>query len=372
MPSAAQEEKVTMRVGSRKSQLALIQTEHVISQLQAVHPHIEFQVVKMSTLGDNVLDKALSKIGEKSLFTKELEVALERGEVDFVVHSLKDLPTSLPPGMVIGAILEREDPRDAVILKEGLGVGEGLESLPEGSVLGTSSLRRSAQLRSNFPHLQFQDVRGNLNTRLAKLDSPTGPYSALVLAVAGVSRLALQGRISQHLPPHLCMHAVGQGALAVECREGDTKSLELLGQLSHRATVLAVMSERGLMRRLEGGCSVPVAASSSLEGDTLKLTGGVWSLCGGDSVSGDKEVMLKDGDLEDDGVPEKRKKTDPGVVAGVYSGDIPVEELKEADNLGVKLAEDLIEKGASAILTKARENIAAPINQPPSQQSVTN
>ena len=162
-----------MMVGSRKSQLALIQTKFVISELKKIRPEINFEIVEMSTVGDNVLDKALSKIGEKSLFTKELEVALEKGDVDFVVHSMKDLPTTLPPGMVIGAVLEREDPRDAVIIKSNTD-WKGLKDLPEGSVVGTSSLRRAAQLRSAYPDLVFQDVRGNLNTRLRKLDDPEG------------------------------------------------------------------------------------------------------------------------------------------------------------------------------------------------------
>ena len=212
MPAAALSEDPSsnkvIKVGSRKSQLALIQTRFVISELKKIQPEREFEIVEMSTLGDNVLDRALSKIGEKSLFTKELEVALEKGEVDFVVHSMKDLPTSLPPGMVIGAVLEREDPRDAVILKSDSG-WSSMSDLPEGSVVGTSSLRRAAQLRSAFPGLSFQDVRGNLNTRLRKLDDPSGPYSALILAVAGVVRMGWSERISQHLGPDLCLHAVG-------------------------------------------------------------------------------------------------------------------------------------------------------------------
>ena len=170
--NSACDNKILM-VGSRKSQLALIQTKYVISELKKIRPEYNFEIVEMSTVGDNVLDKALSKIGEKSLFTKELEVALEKGDVDFVVHSMKDLPTTLPPGMVIGAVLEREDPRDAVIIKSN-SEWKGLKDLPAGSVVGTSSLRRAAQLRSAYPDLVFQDVRGNLNTRLRKLDDAEG------------------------------------------------------------------------------------------------------------------------------------------------------------------------------------------------------
>lgn len=241
--------KKVMIVGSRKSQLALIQTRFVISELKKIRPAVEFEIVEMSTVGDNVLDKALSKIGEKSLFTKELEVALEKKDVDFVVHSMKDLPTTLPPGMVIGAVLEREDPRDAVIIKNSL-TSKSLAELAQGSVIGTSSLRRAAQLRSAFPGLVFQDVRGNLNTRLRKLDDPEGPYSALILAVAGVVRMGWAERISQHLDSDLCLHAVGQGALAVECRDSDLDTLDLLSNLHHKETVLATIAERSFMKTL--------------------------------------------------------------------------------------------------------------------------
>ena len=247
----AAESKIIMKVGSRKSQLALIQTRFVIAELKKIRPEISFEIVEMSTVGDNVLDKALSKIGEKSLFTKELEVALEKGDVDFVVHSMKDLPTTLPPGMVIGAVLEREDPRDAVILKANC-ASSCLAQLPPGSVVGTSSLRRAAQLRAAYPGLVFQDVRGNLNTRLRKLDDPAGPYSALILAVAGVVRMGWAERISEHLGPEVCLHAVGQGALAVECRDTDTGTLELLANLHHHDTVIATIAERSFMKTLGG------------------------------------------------------------------------------------------------------------------------
>merc|ERR1711874_642401 len=283
-----------MKVGSRKSQ-----------------PGREFEIVEMSTVGDNVLDKALSKIGEKSLFTKELEVALEKCEVDFVVHSMKDLPTSLPPGMVIGAVLEREDPRDAVIIKANSD-WSSLGELPKGSVVGTSSLRRAAQLRAAFPGLTFLDVRGNLNTRLRKLDDPQGPYSALILAVAGVERLGWSERISQHLGPDLCLHAVGQGALAVECRDEDRDTLTLLSHLHHKETVLATIAERSFMKTLVGGCSVPVAVNTKVMEDGLSLEGGVWSIDGKQKLTGKREVSFSegssiDGDDGDDGEPQKKK-----------------------------------------------------------------
>ncbi|KPP79113.1 hypothetical protein Z043_101333 [Scleropages formosus] len=217
--------------------------------------------VAMSTVGDKILDKALSKIGEKSLFTKELENALERNEVDLVVHSLKDLPTSLPPGFTIGAVLKRETPYDAVILhpkKAGL----TLDTLPEGSVIGTSSLRRAAQLKRRFPHLEFKDIRGNLNTRLKKLDDHDD-YSAIILAAAGLRRLGWESRISQILTPDDCMYAVGQGALAVEARAGDEDILKMLSVLNDTDTVLRCVAERAFLRHL---ASLPASLRQNLMG----------------------------------------------------------------------------------------------------------
>ncbi|KAJ1912742.1 porphobilinogen deaminase, partial [Tieghemiomyces parasiticus] len=205
----------------------------------------------MSTQGDKIQDVALSKIGEKALFTKELEVALEDGRVDLVVHSLKDLPTTLPAGMGICAMLEREDPRDAVVLNPRHANLGTLDRLPPGSVVGTSSVRRIAQLRRQFPHLTFADVRGNLNTRLRKLDDPQGTYDALILAVAGMRRMGWADRISQILPESTILHAVGQGALAVECRLEDTRIFQLVKPLVHQDTQLRCTAERAVMRELE-------------------------------------------------------------------------------------------------------------------------
>jgi len=354
-----------LRVGSRKSQLALIQTEFVIGELKKICPDYEFEIVEMSTLGDNVLDKALSKIGEKSLFTKELEVALEKGEVEFVVHSLKDLPTTLPPGMVIGAVMEREDPRDAVIMRLGHSAN-GLKDLKEGSVIGTSSLRRSAQLKAKFPHLMFQDVRGNLNTRLKKLDDPEGPYSALILAAAGVSRMGWSDRVTQYLESDTCLYAVGQGALAVECRDSDSSTLALLAKLHHRETVVRTVSERVFMRTLEGGCSVPVAVCSQLTESGVKLTGGVWSLDGSQSVASTKHVKFVDqeaGDREDS--PMKKLKTEDGSYAGISVGSLLSLELEAAEKCGGDLAAELLSKGAGDILTEVKSAAIQPINQPP-------
>ncbi|KAJ1958588.1 porphobilinogen deaminase [Dispira parvispora] len=282
-------------VGSRKSALALVQTNYVRQRLQDLHPDTTFPLVTMTTTGDNILNVALSKIGEKSLFTKELEVALEAKQVDLVVHSLKDLPTTLPPGMVIGAILEREDPRDAVVMKNQLPY-RTLEALPPGSVVGTSSVRRIAQLKRKYPHLQFADVRGNLNTRLQKLDQADGPFSALILAVAGLRRLDLNHRITEILPESTILHAVGQGALAVECRENDQDTLALLQSLNHHSTLARCVAERTLMRELEGGCSVPLGVCTEWQGagaeQRLQLRALVATLDGGEVIEAEDSILL--------------------------------------------------------------------------------
>ncbi|KAI9273730.1 porphobilinogen deaminase [Sporodiniella umbellata] len=281
-------------IGSRKSQLALVQTHLVRDMLERLYPDQEFTIEAMSTTGDNILDKALSKIGEKALFTKELEVALADRRVDFVVHSLKDLPTVLPAGMEIGAILEREDPRDALVLNE-RNKGHTLATLPTGSVIGTSSLRRVAQLKRRYPHLKFADVAICKNTRLAKLDDEQGPFSGIILAVAGLVRLNMEDRISHKLEPSDSLYAVSQGALAIECREGDKEAFELLAPLNHEKTRLLCLCERSLMRTLEGGCSVPIGVQTSLENNhTLVLEALVASLDGQNVVQYQQSIQLSD------------------------------------------------------------------------------
>lgn len=352
------------KVGSRKSQLALIQTDFVISELTRLVPGHTFSVVQMSTLGDNVLDRALSKIGEKSLFTKELEVALEAGEVDFVVHSMKDLPTTLPPGMVIGAVLERQDPRDAVVMATGC-PASSLKELKSGDVVGTSSLRRAAQLKANFPHLEFQDVRGNLNTRLRKLDDPSGPYSALILAVAGISRMGWEDRISEYLGNDTCMHAVGQGALAVECRSSDRATLQLLAPLHHRETVLQTIAERAFMKTLEGGCSVPVAGACTVLDNGLELKGGVWSLDGTVSIVSSKQVTFDaEDDLEGASPPKRLCPASTVNFAAVFAELLPHSQLMAAEKCGIALASQLIARGADKLLKEAKL-ASQPINMPP-------
>jgi len=304
----------TIRIGSRKSQLALVQTHWVHGELQKVFPERTFEIQTMSTQGDKILDVALAKIGDKGLFTKELEVGMINGDIDFAVHSLKDLPTRLPEGLMLGCVTERENPADALVVHASH-ADKQLETLPEGTVIGTSSLRRLAQLRHHYPHLVFKDVRGNLNTRLAKLDA--GEYDALILAVAGLQRLGMGDRIHQVIPPEISLHAVGQGALGIECRTEDSEILALLKALEHRPTALRCYAERSFLRELEGGCQVPIGVNTVLEGNTLTLTGLVAAL--------DGKQLVK------------------GTVSG--SGD-------QAEQLGIDLALQLKEQGAQDILNE--------------------
>lgn len=304
----------TIRIGSRKSQLALVQTYWVQEQLQKHYPNRTFDVQTMSTQGDKILDVALSKIGDKGLFTKELELGMVNQEIDLAVHSLKDLPTRLPEGLVLGCVTERENPADGLVVHEKY-KDKQLETLPEGAVVGTSSLRRLAQLRYHYPHLEFKDIRGNLNTRLAKLDA--GEYDALILAVAGLHRLGFDDRIHQVIPGEISLHAVGQGALGIECRGADAEVLELLKALEHPPTAQRCYAERAFLRELEGGCQVPIGVNTHFEGDRLILTGMVASL--------DGKRLIKDS------------------VSGAAS---------EAEQLGIDLANLLKQQGAQEILSE--------------------
>jgi hydroxymethylbilane synthase len=267
----------TIKIASRKSQLALVQTYWVQAELQKHFPDRTFEVETMSTQGDKILDVPLAKIGDKGLFTKELEVKMLDNTADIAVHSLKDLPTNLPTGLVLGCITERENPADALVVNA-KNQQYQLETLPAGSVIGTSSLRRLAQLRHHYPHLVFKDVRGNVITRLEKLDS--GDYDALILAAAGLGRLDLGNRIHQLIPPEISLHAVGQGALGIECRIDDQEVLEVLKSLEHPATTARCIAERSFLRSLEGGCQVPIGVNTIVEGDNLTLIGMVATLDG--------------------------------------------------------------------------------------------
>lgn len=302
----------TIRIGSRKSQLALVQTYWVQEQLQKHYPDRDFEVQTMSTHGDKILDVALSKIGDKGLFTKELELGMLNQEIDLAVHSLKDLPTALPEGLVLGCVTERENPADALVL-HAKHQGKQLDTLPEGAVIGTSSLRRLAQLRYHFPHFTFKDIRGNLNTRLGKLDA--GEFDALILAAAGLKRLGMSDRIHQVIPSEISLHAVGQGALGIECRGDDPEILDVLKAIEHSPTAQRCYAERAFLRELEGGCQVPIGVNTEIKGNSLILTGMVARL--------DGTSLIKD------------------TVTG---------EATEAEALGVELAQLLRQQGAQEIL----------------------
>ncbi|XP_066565036.1 hydroxymethylbilane synthase a isoform X2 [Amia ocellicauda] len=336
-----------IRVGTRKSQLARIQTDSVADMLKKLYPELQLEIVAMSTTGDKILDTALSKIGEKSLFTKELENALEKNEVDLVVHSLKDLPTTLPPGFTIGAVLKRENPQDAVVLHP-KNAGKTLDSLPEKSVIGTSSLRRAAQLKKRFPHLQFKDIRGNLNTRLKKLDEKDD-FSAIILAAAGLQRMGWEKRLGQLLSPEDCMYAVGQGALAVEVRAKDRDILDMVSVLHHPDTVLRCMAERAFLRHLEGGCSVPVAVHTEVKDSQLYMTGGVYSLDGSESLKETMQTSIaSDNQVED-------RADDSAQRVGITALNVAGVAQDAAERLGTDLAKLLLSKGAKEILTVARQ-----------------
>ncbi|XP_029529039.1 porphobilinogen deaminase-like [Oncorhynchus nerka] len=336
-----------IRIGTRKSQLACIQTDSVAEKLKGLYPDVHIEIVGMTTTGDKILDTALSKIGEKSLFTKELETALERNEVDLVVHSLKDLPTALPPGFTIGAVLKRENPHDAVVLHP-KNTGKSLDTLPDKSVIGTSSLRRAAQLKKRFPHLEFKDIRGNLNTRLKKLDEKDD-FSAIILAAAGLRRMGWESRVSQILGPEDCMYAVGQGAIAIEVRAKDKDILEMVSVLHDPNTVLRCIAERAFLRRLEGGCSVPVAVHTEVKGSQLYLTGAVYSLDGSDSLKETMQTSIASDNKVEERVDEWVQRV------GVTANNMPGPAQDASEKLGLDLANLLLSKGAKEILTMARE-----------------
>lgn len=302
-----------IRIGTRGSQLALWQTNWVKSQIEKQHPGIEVEITIISTKGDRVLDVSLPKLGEqgKGLFTKELEDAIFEHRVDLAVHSLKDLPTELPAGLGIGAICEREDVRDALIARDPIrSVGE----LPQRAVIGTSSLRRQAQLRRARPDLIVEPVRGNVDTRLRKLDE--GSFDAIVLAAAGLHRLGHANRITEHLSEDFMLPAVGQGALAIETRADDAVINEIVNTLDHKATRLACRAERAFLKGLGGGCLVPIAAHATIDaGGTMLLTGLV--------ASPDGSEALRD------------RQSGPS---------------SDAEAIGKRLADELLSRGADRIL----------------------
>ncbi len=297
-------------IATRESPLALWQAEYVRDALLAVHPGLEVELLGMTSRGDQLLDVPLAKVGGKGLFVKELETALLDGRADIAVHSMKDVPMSFPPGLCLGVICEREDPTDAFVSNDYATV----DDLPEDAVVGTSSLRRECQLREFYPEFQVNFLRGNVQTRLRKLDE--GEYDAIILASAGLKRLRLEERIRQRLPESLSLPAGGQGAVGIELRSDDSETLALLQPLHHPDTAARVSAERALNRRLEGGCQVPIAcfAEFTVRGD-LWLRG---------------LVGRPDGSLI-----LRAEATAP---------------VAEAEALGIAVAEDLLEQGAGEIL----------------------
>jgi len=269
----------TLRMGTRGSALARWQTDHVAALLQHAWPGLRIEIEVLHTQGDRILDKPLPAIGGKGLFTAELEGALRAGTIDLAVHSLKDLPTELEEGLIIGAIPERAPVHDVVISRSRL----PLAHLPPDAHIGTSSLRRAAQLRRCFPHFQLLDIRGNIDTRIHKAQDPDGPYDAIILARAGVERLGRGAAIGEVLALELMLPAPGQGALAIQCR-ADQRLLELLAPIDHAATRCAVEAERAFLAGLGGGCSVPVAAYGQVQDGLLAMQGRVTAADGSQQV----------------------------------------------------------------------------------------
>ncbi|MCA1057856.1 hydroxymethylbilane synthase [Rossellomorea aquimaris] len=303
-------------VGSRRSKLALTQTNWVIDQLKALDPSFDFEVKEIVTKGDQILDVTLSKVGGKGLFVKEIEQAMLDKEIDMAVHSMKDMPAVLPEGLTIGSIPVREDHRDAFISKNHV----ALKDLPSGAIVGTSSLRRGAQILSVRPDLEIKWIRGNIDTRLSKLQNED--YDAIILAAAGLSRMGWTSDVvTEFLDPDLCLPAVGQGALSIECRADDSEVLELLGKFACEETTITVTAERAFLHKMEGGCQVPIAGFAELKdnGD-VALTGLV--------ASPDGKTIYKE----------------------YMTGKNPKE-------VGEKVAESLTKQGAKALIDQVKEEL---------------
>ena len=300
-----------LRIATRKSPLALWQAEYVKSRLEQAHSGLTVELIGMTTKGDVILDTPLAKVGGKGLFVKELEVAMLEKRADIAVHSMKDVPVEFPEGLGLVVICEREDPRDAFVSNH----YNSIEELPQGAVLGTCSLRRQAQVRERRPDLKIVDLRGNVNSRLQKLDD--GQFDAIILAAAGLKRLGFDKRIRRAMPAEESLPAVGQGAVGIECRLDDAETIALLQTLSDTDTTTRVMAERAMNNRLEGGCQVPIAGYSELEGDQIWLRG----LVG-----------------EPDGTQIIRAQ-----VRGPRA---------DAEQLGTQLAETLLQQGAGDILQR--------------------
>ncbi len=307
--------KKTIKIATRKSPLALWQAYFVRDELLAKHDDLEVELVKMVSKGDKILDVPLAKVGGKGLFVKELEEGLLAGDADIAVHSMKDVPVEFPQGLHLAVICEREDPRDAFVSN----TFSQLDDLPRGSVVGTSSLRRQSQLLKYRPDLQIKFLRGNVNTRLKKLDD--GEYDAIILAAAGLIRLEMKDRITSYLSTEQSLPAMGQGAVGIECRINDEQTHELISALAHDETTIRLTAERALNKRLEGGCQVPIGGFAELDGDNLSMRAFVGSPDG-------KELV-------------------EGTIAGLAS---------DAEKMGIELADDLLSRGAKEILAEVYKN----------------
>lgn len=303
-----------LRIATRKSPLALWQAEYVSNLLKQHHPELEVELIKMTTQGDKILDTPLAKVGGKGLFVKELELGMLEGTADIAVHSMKDVPVDLPDGLHLPVICPREDPRDALVSNQ----YESFYSLPQGARVGTSSLRRQCQLKAERPDLVILDLRGNVNTRLAKLDA--GDYDAIILAAAGLVRLGMEARIRERLAPEISLPAIGQGAVGIECRSDDARVNNLIQALNDRDTALRVTAERAMNAGLNGGCQVPIAGFAELSQDALMLRGLVGEPDGSNIIRAE--------------------------IAG------PTENAQE---MGQVLAEDLLARGAGKILESLYE-----------------
>jgi hydroxymethylbilane synthase len=280
--------KDSITIATRKSPLAMWQAEHVKARLEQAHPGINVTLLGMSTQGDKILDTPLAKIGGKGLFVKELEQGMLDGKADIAVHSMKDVPVAFPEGLHLPVIMQREDPRDAFVSNK----FERIDDLPEGAVVGTSSLRRQCQLSHHRPDLKIRPLRGNVNTRLAKLDN--GDYDAVILASAGLIRLGFESRIRNLIPVEFSLPAIGQGAIGIECRSSDEQVNQLLKPLHHDVTATCVLAERAMNNRLEGGCQVPIGGHAVLDGDALYLRGLVGSVDGKDIIRAELTGAIKD------------------------------------------------------------------------------
>lgn len=307
-----------LRIATRQSPLALWQAHYVKQRLEANHPQLTVELVPMVTRGDIILDTPLAKVGGKGLFVKELELALLEGRADIAVHSMKDVPVEFPEGLGLVTICERDDPRDAFVSNN----FASLNDLPAGSVVGTSSLRRQCQIAERRPDLVIRSLRGNVGTRLGKLDN--GDYDAIILAVAGLNRLELQSRIRYALPAEVSLPAVGQGAVGVECRLNDDRTQALLASLNHEETAIRVRAERAMNMRLEGGCQVPIGSYAELKDGELWLRALVGAPDGSILVRGERRG--KPEDAEAMGVSLAEELLDKGareILAAVYAGDAP-------------------------------------------------